>query len=102
MPELALDDVDRDPFSRELDGVGVAQLVRGEPASDTRFDGELAQFSSSGAGRPPPPAGGAVDHSEQRPGRQQHPVCRPRTELLEPERVHPRLAALVALAMPDQ
>jgi hypothetical protein len=27
MSELALNDVERDPFSRHLDGVGVAQLM---------------------------------------------------------------------------
>jgi hypothetical protein len=33
--ELALDDVERHAFARELDGVGVAQLVRREAAPDT-------------------------------------------------------------------
>ena len=32
MPQLALDDVEWDALVGEVDGVGVAQLVRGEPA----------------------------------------------------------------------
>jgi hypothetical protein len=35
MSQLALDDVERDPLVREFDGVGVAELVRREPAPHT-------------------------------------------------------------------
>jgi hypothetical protein len=41
MPELALDDVDRDAFACELDGVRVPELVRSEPAPDAGVSGEL-------------------------------------------------------------
>ena len=34
MPELALYDKQRDPLGRHLDGVDVAELVRGEPATN--------------------------------------------------------------------
>ena len=39
--ELALDDVDRHSFARELDGMRVTQLMRSEPAPDPGVDGEL-------------------------------------------------------------
>ena len=38
MPQLALDDVERDALARQLERVGVAQLVRREVAPNT---GEL-------------------------------------------------------------
>jgi hypothetical protein len=41
MPELALDDVDRHSFARELDGMRVTQLMRSEPAPYPGVDGEL-------------------------------------------------------------
>ena len=46
MPQLALDDVERDALARQLERVGVAQLVRREVAPNT---GELvAPCTSSG------------------------------------------------------
>ncbi len=46
MPELALDDVDRDPFARELDGMRVPQLMRREAPPHASVGGELAQFGA--------------------------------------------------------
>src|SRR5215207_2787172 len=42
--ELTLDHVQRHAFARELDGVGVAQLVRREATPDTRLSGEPAKL----------------------------------------------------------
>jgi hypothetical protein len=50
--ELALDDVDRDPFAGELDGVGVSELVRREAAPEPGRGREVAQFAAGG-GRGP-------------------------------------------------
>ena len=44
--ELALDDVERHAFARELDGMGVAQLVRSEAARNTRAGGEPAELGA--------------------------------------------------------
>ena len=55
MAELALDDVDRHPFARELNGVRVPQLMGREAAPDAGIGGELAQF---GSGRRWPPTAG--------------------------------------------
>ena len=48
MPELALDDVDRDALAGELDGMSVAELVGRKPASDAGVGGELAQLAPGG------------------------------------------------------
>jgi hypothetical protein len=66
MPQLALDDVQRHAFTGELERMGVAQLVRGEPAPNAGLGGESAQLDSNAGARPRPPAGGAVDDAEQR------------------------------------
>ena len=47
MAELALDDVDRDPFAGELDRVGVAELVGRESPADAGVSRQLAQFGSA-------------------------------------------------------
>jgi hypothetical protein len=44
MPELALDDVARDPLAGEFQRVCVAQLVRREAAPDPRPSGDLAEL----------------------------------------------------------
>ena len=46
MPELALDDVERDALAGELQRVRVAQLVRGEAAPDPRLGGEPAELGA--------------------------------------------------------
>ena len=43
--ELALDHVERHAFAGELDGVGVAELVRREAAPDARLGGEPAELT---------------------------------------------------------
>jgi len=44
--ELALNDVERDAFAGQLDGVAVAQLRWGEAAPDTRLGGEPAELDA--------------------------------------------------------
>jgi hypothetical protein len=46
MPELALDDVERDALAGELQRVRMAQLVRREPTPDLRLSGEPAELSA--------------------------------------------------------
>ncbi len=46
MPELALDDVQRDALAGELDGVCVAQLVRCETSADARLGGVPAKLAA--------------------------------------------------------
>jgi hypothetical protein len=46
MPQLALDDVERDPLVGEFDGVGVAQLVRREPSPHAGLGGDAAELGA--------------------------------------------------------
>lgn len=48
MPELALDDDQRDTFVRHLDRVRMPQLVRGEPATNTSESGGPSELPASG------------------------------------------------------
>jgi hypothetical protein len=50
MAELALDDVERDALTGHLDGVRVAQLVRGDAAPDTSRRCEALQGRADGRG----------------------------------------------------
>jgi hypothetical protein len=50
MPELALDDDERHSLVRDLDGVGVAELVGCEAPADTCGCGRAAQLSTRGGG----------------------------------------------------
>jgi hypothetical protein len=52
MPVLALDDVDRHSFARELDSMRVPELMGREAPPDASIDGELSLFGSRGCGGP--------------------------------------------------
>src|SRR5215211_1104678 len=67
MPQLPLDDVQRHPLAGELERMRVPQLVRSEPAPDTRPGRDPPELGADRGTRPRPPAGWAVDHAEQRP-----------------------------------
>ena len=97
MAELPLDDVHRNTLAGQLDGVSVAELMRGEPAAHAGVGGKSAQL---GAGRGRCPwlaAGGSVDHAEQRPDRHLDAMSEPRVEVFEPPLVHPDLRRLCPL-----
>jgi hypothetical protein len=47
VPQLALDDVDRDALASQLERVGVAQLVRREGGAEHRQSGELVAPSTN-------------------------------------------------------
>ena len=49
MPQLPLDDVQRDAFAGHLDGMSVAELVRREAAADSSRDGEFAEGGARGS-----------------------------------------------------
>jgi hypothetical protein len=66
MAELALDDVEWHAFTGELNGVGVAQLMRREPTPHARLCGEPAELSPDPGARPGPASGRSVDDAEQR------------------------------------
>jgi hypothetical protein len=100
--QLALDDVERDSFVGELDGVGVAQLVGREAPPHTGLRGYSAQLGAGGVAGPGPAAGGPVEHAQQRADRHCHPELEPGAEVLPAPRVHADLAPAAALTMADQ
>ena len=69
-PELALDDVQRDTFAGELDGVRMTQLVGSETSPDTCLGGMVAKLGADRGRRPRSTARRAVDHAEQRARRE--------------------------------
>ena len=81
MPELSLDDVDWHPLPGKLDRVRMPQLVRREPAANTRLGGELSQFPADGGGWPRAAAGGAIDDAEQRTDRKQDAMLEPAVQV---------------------
>ena len=99
MPELALDDRQRDPFVGHLDRVGVAELMWSEPTPDPGRGGGPAQLAASGRRLPAASGGWAVDHAEQRADREPDAELLPGFELLPRPAIHPHLATLVAFAV---
>ena len=102
MSQLALDDDQRDAFASHLDGVGVTELVRCEPAPHSCRGGGAAQLGACRGWRPVASARGAVDDAEQRTDRELAPYVKPGLKLFASPCVHPDLAAAPALAAPDQ
>jgi hypothetical protein len=70
MPELSLDDDERDAFAGHLDRVCVAQLARGEASAHDRPGGGAAELGACAAGGPRASARASVDDAEQWTDRQ--------------------------------
>ena len=60
MTELALDDDERHAFSRQLDGVGVAELVRPEAAANASCDSGVTEGGAGGSAGPLAPTVGSL------------------------------------------
>jgi hypothetical protein len=69
MPELPLDDDERDAFARHLDCVRVPELVWRYPASHSSSGGGASELPARGRHFPVASGGGAVDHAEERADR---------------------------------
>ena len=52
VPQLALDQRQRDPLAQQLDSVRMAELVGREAPPDARLNRDLVQLQPGGAGRP--------------------------------------------------
>jgi hypothetical protein len=102
VPELTLDDDERDAFAGHLDGVGVAQLVRGEASARGRPGGGASQLGACTAGGPRASACASIDDAEQWTDRRSDARNRPRFELLPAPVVHPDLAASSSFAATDE
>ena len=99
MPELALDDRERDPFVRHLDRVRVPELMWRAPTPDSRCGGGPAQLAAHGRRFPVAPGRRAVDHAEQLADREPDAELLPGFELLPRPAVHPHVATLAAFAV---
>src|SRR5215218_7882646 len=98
MSELALDDVERHAFPGELDGVGVAQLMRRKAPPDTRLGGEPTELDPDAGARPGPASRRSVDDAERRPARQPNPGGGPGHRLPPPPPVNADLPPRAPLA----
>ena len=81
MPQLALDNDQRDALVSHLDGVSVAKLMRREPTTDAGEHCGAVQLLASGGLLPVPPSGWAVDHAQQRSGTKPGAQLEPRLKL---------------------
>jgi hypothetical protein len=99
MPQLALNDVERHPLVRQLDGVGVAQLVRGKPLSDAGPRGDAPQLRAGGVGSPRPATRAPLDHAQQRTDRHPDAQLEPGPEVIPAPAVHADLAPAAALTV---
>ena len=102
MPELPLDDDERNAFARHLDCVRVPELVWRDPASHSCSCGGASEFPAGGRGFRGASGGGAVDHAEERADRETGAEVLPGFELFPCPSVHSDLAALVAFSSADE
>jgi hypothetical protein len=102
MPELALDDDQRDAFVGHFDRVSVPQLMRREPSTDTSCGGRASQLFAASGLLPVPAGGRTVDYAQQRSDRKPGTDLEPRLQLRPVPAVHANLAALAALATPNE
>ena len=78
MPQLALDQRQRDPLAQQLDSVSMPELMRGYAPADPGRECGAMQLKASGAGRPGVSARRSGDHAEQWTDRQRHTLGHPR------------------------
>ena len=102
MSELALDDDDGNAFVRHLDGVGVPQLVRCEPTSDTSDRSRSPQLLAGSRRLPMTAGGGATDDAQQRAERKVCAELEPGLELIPRPAIHANLSATATLAATNQ
>jgi len=82
MPELPLDNRQRDPFVRHLDRVRMPELVGRKPPAHPRLGRESAKLTTGGSRRPTPTAGGTGEDAERRADRELDAVLGPAGDVL--------------------
>jgi hypothetical protein len=88
-------------FASHLNGMGVPQLMRREPAPHSRRGCGAPQLGACRGRRPVPTARGAVDDAQQRTNRELAPRVKPGLKLFPSPCVHADFAAAPALAAPN-
>jgi hypothetical protein len=102
MPELALDDQERNSFAGDLDGVRVPNLMGREPAPHPGCLSGAAQLRSQARRRAWSSACRAAQRAGQSADRQRRTVSEPWDELLPGPAIHSDLAPLAAFPAPDE
>ena len=102
VPQLALDQRQRNALMQQLDRVRMPKLVGREAPTDPRLNRHLVKLEPVRAGRLRVSARGSGDHAEQRADRQRRPLGQPRSERRPSPCVHADLTAAIVRAMPDQ
>lgn len=102
MPELALDDEERDTFAGHLDGVCVPELMGREPAAYPGCLGGPAQLSAYAGGCAWSPSCRSAQDAEQRADWQRCAEDEPSLQLLPGPAVHSDLAAFAAFPATDE
>jgi hypothetical protein len=102
VPELALNDDERDAFTGHLDRVGVPQLVGSKASPNAGPFGGAPELGTRPTCRPWASARASVDDAEQGTNRQIHSDGEPGLEFLPAPVVHSDLAASSSLAATDE
>jgi hypothetical protein len=102
MPELPLNDRNRDPLARHLDSMSVPKLMRRQPPTDTGTHSSRPELLARRGRRPRPTGGRTTQHTQQRPDRQRCAQLDPRPDLLEAPPIHPHLTSPPALPAANQ
>src|SRR5947209_19272923 len=102
MPELSLDHDQRDPLARHLDRVRVPELMRREPATNTRLLSGVMQLAANPGARARPSACRAAQNAAQRAERQGGAELEPWFEVRPAPAVHADLPTLVTLPVPHE
>jgi hypothetical protein len=100
--KLTLDHEERNAFVRHFDGVSMPQLMRREPSSHARRGGGMVQLLARGRRLPPASSGRSVNHAQHRTDGELASDRQPRVERFPRPAARPDLAALAALAAPDE
>ena len=102
MPQLALDNDQRDALVSHLDGVSVAKLMRREPTTDAGEHCGAVQLLASGGLLPVSSRGWSVDHAQQCSGTKPGAQLKPWLKLSPPPAIHADLAAAPTLSTPNK
>jgi hypothetical protein len=102
MPELPLDDHERHALAGHLDGVGVPELMRGEPAANAGLFGGPVELGADPGWCARTSACRASKDAEERADRQAGADLEPGLELVPCPAVHSDLATFASLAVPDE
>jgi hypothetical protein len=99
VPQLALDDEQRNALAGHFDGVGVSKLVRRKASANAgRLSGAM-ELAADACRRARGATGRSTEDAEERADRKARAELQPRLEMRPRTAVHPDLATPTALAV---